>query len=73
MQDTTDARLGGVFRKRFWTEPRPRTGASRAELVRRLWAGLCELAIFLIVGNLFIFAAATIIGLVPGGPSSLFP
>ena len=38
MHELTDARPGGIFTKRFWTEPRPRTGTSRTVL---LWIVGC--------------------------------
>lgn len=68
MQHITDARPSGIFSKRFWTEPRPRTGTSRAALVQRLWAGLCELVILLA----FTFSANEALMLLFGGKSLLF-
>jgi len=41
MHELTDARPGGIFTKRFWTEPRPRTGTSRAALASWLVEGVC--------------------------------
>jgi len=37
----TDQRPGGVFSKRFWTEPRPKTQLSRKTLI---WVPIALLA-----------------------------
>lgn len=68
MQQTDERSPGGIFSKRFWTEPRPRTGASRAELLRRLWTGFWELVILLA----FTFSANEALMLLFGGKSLLF-
>ena len=46
MHELTDARPGGIFTKRFWTEPRPRTGTSRTVLLWIVGGGVGSLALW---------------------------